>query len=357
MPREALVASIRERVWTGADGTQRRAWQVDFIDQSGKRRHKQFVRRKDADAWLVQARGQVQAGTFSPDSTSITVAEAAALWLQQCERDGLEWATLTQYRSHVQHHIGPLLGSVKLSRLTRPAVEQFADDLLAGNRSRPLAKKVLTSLKAVIKEATRRGLAAQNVASGIAVKVAERHRRKVEIPSPEEMKALIDGATGRDRTILILAALVGLRASEIRGLRWADVDFAQRLIQVRQRADTSGKIGSLKSVSARRDIQMAPLVVNTLREWKLASGGGELVFPGRRGGVTCHTVLREAHGRMHRFRHFFASWLIDQGFGPKRVQALMGHSSIAITFDVYGHLFPQEDDHERFAAGELALIG
>jgi integrase len=60
---------------------------------------------------------------------------------------------------------------------------------------------------------------------------------------------------------------------------------------------------------------------------------------------------------MHRFRHFFASWLIDQGFGPKRVQTLMGHSSIQITFDVYGHLFPQEDDHERFAAGELVLVG
>lgn len=310
-----------------------------------------------ADAWLVGARSRVQAGTFTADSASITIAEAAALWLQRCERDGLERATLTQYRSHVKHHIGPLLGSVKLSRLIRPAVEQFADDLLAAGRSRPLARKVLTSLKAVIKEATRRGLVVQNVASGITVKVAERHRRKVEFPGPEEMKALLNGATGRDRVILILVVLTGLRASEIRGLRWADVDFAQRLILVRQRADASGKIGSLKSVSARRDIPMAPLVVNTLRAWKLASGGGELVFPGRRGGVTCHTVLREAHGRMHRFRHFFASWLIDQGFGPKRVQTLMGHSSIQITFDVYGHLFPQEDDHERFAAGELVLVG
>jgi integrase len=62
------------------------------------------------------------------------------------------------------------------------------------------------------------------------------------------------------------------------------------------------------------------------------------------------------HGR-HAFRHFFASWLIDQGFGPKRVQTLMGHSGMQVTFDVYGHLFPQEDDHDEFAAGELALVG
>jgi integrase len=59
---------------------------------------------------------------------------------------------------------------------------------------------------------------------------------------------------------------------------------------------------------------------------------------------------------LHALRHFFASWLIDQGFGPKRIQSLMGHSGIQITFDTYGHLFPAEDDHDRFAAGELALV-
>jgi integrase len=79
--------------------------------------------------------------------------------------------------------------------------------------------------------------------------------------------------------------------------------------------------------------------------------------PGRGERPLCHNTLRDALGRCHAYRHFFASWLIDRGFGPKRVQALMGHSSIAVTYDVYGHLFPQEDDHERFAAGELAVVG
>jgi integrase len=57
-------------------------------------------------------------------------------------------------------------------------------------------------------------------------------------------------------------------------------------------------------------------------------------------------------------RHFFASWAIEQGFSPKRLQAMLGHSSIQMTFDVYGHLFPNlEDDHAKLAAGELALVG
>ena len=60
---------------------------------------------------------------------------------------------------------------------------------------------------------------------------------------------------------------------------------------------------------------------------------------------------------LHALRHFFASWLIEQGFSPKKLQCLLGHSSIAMTFDTYGHLFPSpEDDQAKFAAGELALL-
>ena len=67
--------------------------------------------------------------------------------------------------------------------------------------------------------------------------------------------------------------------------------------------------------------------------------------------------LRPKYG-LHSLRHFFASWAIERGFTPKKVQALMGHSSIQITFDTYGHLFPSlEDDHAKFAAGELAVVG
>jgi integrase len=119
---------------------------------------------------------------------------------------------------------------------------------------------------------------------------------------------------------------------------------------------------------ARLDARLAPGVellaverrVEQIPEAAAACPKGELglVFPNGRGNVESHAnIVQRGIGQgLHRFRHFFASWLIDQGFGPKRVQALMGHSSIQITFDTYGHLFPQEDDHDRFAAGELALV-
>jgi integrase len=157
-----------------------------------------------------------------------------------------------------------------------------------------------------------------------------------------------------------------------------DVDFERRVIHVRQRADRWGVMGAPKSAAGEREIPMSPMVVNTLREWRIAcpKGTRALVFPNGRGNVESHANIAERgfyalqrkaglvdpagkpkYG-LHALRHFFASWAIEQEFSAKRVQALLGHSSIQMTFDVYGHLFPSlEDDHAKFAKGELAVVG
>lgn len=143
------------------------------------------------------------------------------------------------------------------------------------------------------------------------------------------------------------------------------------MVHVRQRADLWGVIGDPKSAAGDRAIPLAPLVVNTLREWRLACPRGALglVFPNGAGNVESHANIAargfeplqracfgEVKYRLHSLRHFFASWAIERGFTPKRLQALLGHSSIQMTFDTYGHLFPSlEDDHAKFAAGELQI--
>jgi integrase len=222
----------------------------------------------------------------------------------------------------------------------------------------------LGSLKAIVKEAQRRGLVSQNVARDVTVRTGGRHKKRLEvgrdIPTPDEIRERLANAKDRWRPLLVTAVYTGLRSSELRGLAWEHVDFMAKMIRVRQRADQQGRIGPLKSATSRRDIPMTPTVAYTLKAWKLACPNGELglVFPNTRGNVESHAnIVQRGIGQgLHRFRHFFASWLIDLDFGPKRVQTLMGHASIQMTFDVCGHLFPQEDDHDRLAAGELALI-
>jgi integrase len=374
------MAKVRKRKWTNAKGEQT-AWIADYFDHVGKRHIKTFSTRKEADAWLVTARGEVQRGVHTPENASITVAEAAELWLQTGELEKLERSTLRQYRNHVVLHINPLIGGEKLARLSSPMIESFRDTLLR-KCSRAMARKVLASLKSVLGEAQRRGLAAQNAASPVRVDLNRREKGKLrvgrDLPSKEEAQSILAHAEGRWRPLFVTAIFTGMRSSELRGLTWDDVDLERKVIHVRQRADNWGIMGAPKSAAGHREIPMAPLVANTLREWRLAcpKGALNLVFPNGNGRVENHAnianrgfyALQTAAGivdgeggpkyGMHALRHFFASWAIEQGFSPKRVQALLGHSSIQMTFDVYGHLFPSlEDDHAKFAAGELAIVG
>jgi len=373
------MASIRKRAWTNKSG-EHVAWIADYFDQAGERHIKTFERQKDAKDWLVTAQGEVQRGIHTPENASITVGEAATLWLDKGELEKLERSTLRQYRNHVDLHIVPRIGGDKLARLSTPAVEAFRDDLLRKG-SRPMARKVLASLKSILGEAQRRGLVAQNAASPVKVGANKRESGKLtvgrEIPSKEEIQTVLGKAEGRWRPFFITAIFTGMRASELRGLTWGDVDFERKVVHVRQRANLWGEIGAPKSAAGDREIPMSPMVVNAVKEWRLGCPKGplNLVFPNGKGKVENHAnianrgfyALQRRSGiigedgkpkyGLHALRHFCASWLIEQGFSPKRLQALLGHSSIQMTYDRYGHLFPSlEDDHAKFAAGEMALV-
>jgi integrase len=382
------MAKVRKRTWNNKVGEQT-AWIADYFDQEGKRHIKTFDTKKAATAWLITTQGEVVRGVHTPENASITVAEAAELWIQTGELEKLERSTLRQYRTHADLHIVPLIGTVKLARLSTPAIEAFRDELLKKG-SRAMARKVLASLKSVLGEAQRRGLIAHNAAQPVRVDVKRRDQRKLavgrDIPSKEEINIILEKVEGRWRPFFVTAVFTGMRASELRGLTWDDVDFDRNVIHVRQRANLWGEIGAPKSAAGERVIPMSPMVVNVLKKYRLscprhvAEDGGEgrlwLVFPNGAGKIENHAnianrgfyALQRAVGMvnreggpkygLHALRHFFASWAIEREFSPKRVQALLGHSSIQMTFDVYGHLFPSlKDDHAKFAAGELAIVG
>ena len=117
--------------------------------------------------------------------------------------------------------------------------------------SRELARKVLTSLKSLLKVA---GI--PHVAAGVTIGQKKRDQRRLEIgrdiPTTGEIKRLVDAAKkrtdkGKLRALLLIAALTGLRASELRGLRWSDVDLKAGELHVRQRADRFNAIGAPKT--------------------------------------------------------------------------------------------------------------
>ena len=447
--------SIRKRTWTSRKGKQE-AWIVDYTDQHGKRRHKTFAKKKDADNYAASTHVQVREGTHVADSQSITVLEAGRLWLRSAEAEGVEKTTWEQYEQHLRLHIAPFLGPIRLSQLSALHVTEFRDRLRAGDpeltpaelhklrkdmrsdgrrrknggqrgnekltddalrrlpRSPAMVRGIISSLGALLANALEQQLVGRNVVRELRKRRKrgtardDRHKTKlktgVDIPTPDEIRRLIAQAKGRWRPFLITAIGTGLRASELRGLLWTDLDLTdgKSELHVRQRADRFNQMGPPKSGAGQRTIPLTPTVVSELREWKLKcpkkNGKLGLVFPNGKGNVESHNNIvrrglipailaagianpaldergvakRDEGGKpivepkytgLHVLRHFFASWCIERlenggrALPPKHVQTLLGHSTITMTLDTYGHLFPRGDDADELKAADKRLFG
>jgi integrase len=412
--------SVRKRTWITAKGEEKTAWVADYADAQGVRRLKSFRLKKDADKFEATASVEVRAGTHVAESASVTVEKAGEIWIQSSRDRGLERSTIAQRERHMKFHITPFIGQTLLTRINVPAVRAFEDTLRKEGRSPAMVKKVVGSLGSIFSEAQELALATVNPVrdrsahrKGRDTKAEKRHKGRLkvgeDIPAREEVKALVGALTGRWRPLLLVAIFAGLRSSELRGLRWQDVDFDKREIHVRQRADEFGAIGSPKSEAGERTVPVPPLVINALKEWKLAysrpvigkqedgtliredARPAHLVFANGAGkveshaniinrglvpamiaaGVSLKTEEKDKDGKpifaakytgLHALRHFYASWLINRpqdgglGLPLKVVQERMGHSSITMTADVYGHLFPRGDDADEMAAAEAALL-
>ena len=291
--------SVRKRKWTTLSGEVKEAWIVDYM-QDGKRHIETFQKKKDADAYSQQVGVDIRAGTHTPVNRSITIEQAAKDWLESVRLDRRERSTLDYYRQHAAH-ITRHIGKYKLASLTAARANTFRDELLA-TVSRPLARKVLTSLRSLLKDAQRRGNVAQNVALSVKRIDADGRRKKKlkigeDIPSVDEIRALIAAMPdNRWRPILLTAIFTGLRSSELRGLRWKDVDLKGGVLHVRQRADRYSEIGEPKSKAGHRTVPLGPMVLNVLREWKLKCPQSEhkLAFPSLTGGIIRHKDIVHA---------------------------------------------------------------
>lgn len=401
--------AIRKRTWVSG-GKEKTAWVFDYLgndlDENGKRKRHIIQRptKREAEAERDRIRPEISQGTHVHPRAGMTVLQAAEEWLRQCEagRDGehpVEPHTLRQYEQHVEH-LKPLIGGEKISQLTKPRLMKLRDDLLAKAQlerpqragapekkpqampkvSRSTARKVLSSFKSILLVGGA-SASVMHAARQIKIKVDEgRHGTMVEIPEPGDITKILAAATERAestnkwisktwrrwRALLYTAAMTGMRQSELRGLTWEHVDFKTGVIRVRQRADEKGNIGKVKSESAIRDIPLSGTLATVLKAWKLACPTGDLCFPNWQGkvesGANIHTrcwapaLDRAKVGRIkfHSLRHFHASHLIADGANPKEVQVELGHSSIQVTYDLYGKLFKADMPARRRRADRMA---
>ena len=216
--------SIRKRTWKSA-GEDKTAWVIDYVDQNGKRRLKTFSLKKDAEAWATTALHEVAQGVHAPDS-KVTVADIVDQWIDHGIAEGLERGTIEPRKKHLKLHIAPFIGRVKLAELTTPmgytalpiSSGTPVDRWRCGGRFSHLYRVPSRSPRGGDWWRRTQSLGSRCGADG-------RGKEKVVIPSKAELKLLIDKSPERWRPFIITAIFTGLRASELRGLRWADVDL------------------------------------------------------------------------------------------------------------------------------------
>lgn len=324
-----------------------------------------FDRRVDADAYLAEIHTRRRHGEWvDPRLGDRAFGEFAAAWDRDLDRRGLSAKTRATYRSTAARHVLGPLGSIPVAQVnTGPFLKAFVRDHLDDHGPGEVhkTKQVIAS---IIDLALDDGAVVANHAKGL--KLPNVARREPQILTPGQVERLAgevrepsDRSAGHDGLALLVesAPYLGLRAGEFAGLRARRVDLDRRVIVVAETLyDVDGALvwGPTKN-GRHRHVDIPKSIADDLARHLAAAGatGDATVFASPRGGLLrwqnfYRRVFKPAVRRaglpdgtcFHSLRHTYASWLIANGEQPKVISELMGHSSIDVTMDVYGHLMP-----------------
>jgi integrase len=338
-----------------------------FSVKDNKKLRKTFRNLAEAKGWRADATSAVRKGTLRSPSR-ITLREAASNWLEGAEdglirtRSGDEYkpSALRSYRASLEQRVLPELGSLRLSALTRVDVQDYADRLLAEGLDPSTIRNTIMPLRAIYRRSLARGEVTINPTTGLEFPAVRGRRDR--IASPTEAADPIAALRETDQALWATAMYAGLRRGELMALRWEDVDLTKNLIAVSRSWDVKAGPIEPKSQKGNRSVPIASALRELLITHRLRSGRSDGLVFGRDGNrpfddsslaaraLTRWTKTGLAQITLHECRHTFASLMIAAGVNAKALSTYMGHVSVTITLDRYGHLMP---GNEEEAAGLL----
>jgi integrase len=288
----------------------------------------------------------------------VTLREAADDWhvgakagtIRTRSGDLYKPSALRGYEASLRRRILPDLGGARLSDITRRDLQDLADHLIGERLDPSTIRNVLMPLRAIFRRALQRGDIVVNPTSGLALPAVRGRRERYA--SPDEAERLLEAVPTEDRPIWATAMYAGLRLGELRALRVEDVDLAAGVITVERAWDPRVGVIPPKSRSAVRRVPIPRILRGYLAEHRLRIGRAEgLIF-----GLTADDPFKPnaLHDRakkawrakdlepigLHECRHTFASLMIAAGVNAKALSTYMGHSTIQLVWDRYGHLMP-----------------
>ncbi len=344
-------------------------WEVRYRTPDGRSRRRQFPRRVDAERFAATTEAdKVRGDWIDPALGRMTFGEWCDRWSAGLSH--LRPTTLELNLGVVRVHLLPRFGARPLSSITTSDVKAMvADDLTGGCYSSSSVRRHVIVLRTVLGAAMVEGRLGRNPCDG--VKLPPESTREMRFLEPGQVVALAD-AIRPDcyRPLVLTAAYVGLRWGELAGLKVERVDPLRRAIRVEEQLVEVGggvQFGPPKTKAGRRTVSMPPTIARLLGEHMSAPAveSSGLVFPTLTGRPMRRSNFRKVWGRataevgldglvFHELRHTAAALAIAQGAHPLAIRDRLGHSSITVTMDTYGGLFPSLD--EAIAEGLEAVL-
>jgi integrase len=351
--------------------------------KTGRRRQLRrsgFATKRDAQQARNEAATALDKGTYRAPSKE-TLAAYIDAWLPRRERNGngLKATTARMYRRYIDADIAPTsLGRMRLSEIRRYHVAAFVEDLVADGRGATTVRRIIAVLQSALRDAVNEQKLDDNPARGVQLPTVERD--EFQPWEPEQIGHLLDVAnTHRLGELFTVAVFTGMRRGELVGLRWEDVNLLRREITVRHTRVQAGNAvveTSPKSRAGRRIIELDDATVGAVLSWQIKQSSERdewgsawedtgYVFTYENGrplrpayASRLFETLRDQAGlenaSIHSLRHMHASLLLASGADIAIVSKRIGHSTIALTSDVYSHLIASAS--RRAAEGASALV-
>ena len=356
----------KDPMWVGR-------WREDVVQADGSVRRiekstvigtrKLFPTKRLAQRRLDLLLAQINSPDYRPGKVA-TLAEFAEIWKVQV-LNHRKPSTIHASTSHLQHHIVPGLGSLRLSEIGREAQQAFIT-CVAPKVARKTLLNIWGTLSSMLRTAKKWGYITEGVDSDTLEFPAREVRPAVRFFTADEVRKIIASAEQPWRTMYATFAMTGLRSGELFGLSVDDLDFERKQIHVR-RSVWRGKIQTPKSARSEAVLPMPDALADMLKlylqQWR--PNPLRLLFANQRGNPFFgENVIRDRlaplllelglpRAGFHAFRHAHASLLLEAGATPAVAQAQMRHSDPRITLGIYGHVL---GDAQRLAAERVAEV-
>ena len=331
---------------------------------------------------LALARVGIQAPPpEEPKPEKPTFSVWAKQWLRTYAKVHCKFATHRLYKQVVEDHLEPTLGKKKLDEITRSDIRALIATKVDEELSKATVRNIMAPLRQMLGHAVEEGVIPSNPASKLGrfskETTAKANAKKIVPYTAEEVQRLLQKAEGRSFDLyvfLLTAVLTGMRLGELLGFQWADLDEISKCIHLK-RAVTRRRVESPKNHLQRR-IDVSDELLKKLQElqrrrkeewkgkkmpeWVFCSDDGNYVneynfrtrkfYPLFKKKEGDHKATQLRRIRVHDLRHTYASLMLQQGESVTYVKEQMGHHSIQVTVDLYGHLIPGAN---RAAANRL----